>query len=104
MSHVVSYVYLIKYLANFMFYLKTESGKKIPLPYDESVNLGRGDLLDIDDKKVSRQQATVTAKREPEPHVAVTPVSPIRIRNKLKKSRLILVLPVGFESYVLNRR
>jgi hypothetical protein len=101
-AYYVPYVYLIKYLANFVFYLKTESGKKIPLAYDESVNLGRGDLLGIDDKKVSRQQATVTAKREPEPHIAVTPVSPIR--NKLKKSRLILVLPVGLESDVLNRR
>jgi hypothetical protein len=60
--------------SNFMFYLKTESGKMIQLAYDESVNLGRGDLLGIDDKKVSRQQATVTAKREPEPHVAVTPL------------------------------
>lgn len=58
-----------------MFYLKTESGKKIPLAYDESVTLGRGDLLEVEDKKVSRQQATVVAKREPEPHVAVTPVS-----------------------------
>ena len=62
-----------------MFFLKTESGKKIPLPYDETVTLGRGDLLGVDDKKVSRQQATVVAKTEPEPHVAVTPVRLDRI-------------------------
>jgi len=72
---------LTHYLANFIFYLKTESGAKIPLNYDVTITLGRGDLLGIDDKKVSRQQATVVAKKDPDPHVEVIPVSTSAIKK-----------------------
>jgi hypothetical protein len=58
----------------------------VPLPYDQSVILGRGRLLGIDDKKVSRQQAVVVAQRVSttttdsqhqwtEPTLRLTPVS-----------------------------
>ncbi len=73
-----------------MFYLKTESGKQIPLPFDEPITLGRGDLLGIDDKKVSRQQATVVAKTDPELHVAVTPVSTSDL--DLKNRRVLFIM------------